>query len=192
MSILTSVLPDYILVDGIAYYINTDFRVWLEFDNVISSREIKPEAKAEILFRLCFNQTKCKIIPKSIEAAISSLYEFYTREKSLKKTDKPARCIFSFEEDADYIYAAFLSQYGIDLLSVPYMHWYVFIALFKGLQDDCRLMKIISVRSVNTDEIKDKERKKSYQKLQKVYALKDKRSELEKDYDAAEALFDMM
>lgn len=192
MSILTSVLPDYIIVDGTAYYINTDFRVWLEFDNVISSREIKPEAKPEILFRLCFNQNKCKILPKSIEAAISALYEFYTREKSLNKTEKPERFIFSFEEDADYIYAAFLSQYGIDLLSVPYMHWYAFMALFKGLREDCRLMKIISVRSVNTEEIKDKERKKSYQRLQKVYALKDKRSELEKDYDAANALFDVM
>lgn len=194
MSILTDALPNYVIIDGIKYPIRTDFRVWLEFDNVISSQKIKAENKIEILIRLCFDKNKCRIAPPFSKETVSCLCDFYMCKKPHKKSRKNDSCerVFSFEYDADYIYAAFFAQYGIDLLSVPYMHWYQFSALFKGLDEDSRLMKIISWRSVDLSQISDKQKRKAYQKLKEIYALPDERSELQRQYDMASAIFDII
>lgn len=192
MSILTDILPDYVVADGVAYPINTDFRVWLEFDRIINSRKIKAENKTELILKLCFKKEDSVILPRSTLSAISALYEFYLREKPHKSGKNSAKRVFSFDEDADVIYAAFLTQYQIDLLSVPYLHWHMFLALLNGLEDNRRLMKIISLRSVNVAEITDRERKKYYQRLQELYALTDNRSESQKEYEAAEILFSAM
>lgn len=191
MSILTEPLEKSVVVRDVRYPINTDFRVWMEFDNVVNSAEIKAESKTEILFRICFDKAKCKVLPESRREALCALYDFYVQKKGGKSGGKEKR-VFSFEEDAGYIYAAFLAQYNIDLLSVPYMHWYVFCALLNGLEENSRLMKIIALRSVNTAEIADKNRKQAYARLQKIYALGDKRSDEEKEREAAEILMQAM
>ncbi len=192
MSILTDMLADYVVADGVSYPINTDFRVWLEFDRIINSRKIKTENKTERIFKLCFRQEESVMLPRTAISALSALYEFYLREKPHAGGKESAKRVFSFEEDADYIYVAFLTQYQIDLLSVPYLHWHVFLALLNGLEDNRRLMKMIALRGVNVAEISDKERRKYYQKLQELYALSDNRTEAEKENDAAEILFSVM
>ncbi len=194
MSILTDALPDYVIIDEIKYPIRTDFRVWLEFDRVVSSSKIKAEDKAKILIRLCFDKKKCRIAPPFCQETISCLCDFYMCKKSqnVSKKAEDGEKVFSFEHDADYIYAAFFAQYGIDLLSVPYMHWFKFSALFKGLDENCKLMKILSIRSVNLAQITDKKKHKYYKKLKEIYALPDERSEIERQYDIASALYEAM
>lgn len=191
MSILTEVLPEYVRVGGTAYPVKTDFRVWLEFDNVVNSKKIKPENKAEILMRICFDGNACRVPPEPADKAVSALYGFYAGERK-GRIGSGRKRFFSLERDAEYIYSAFLTQYGIDLLSVPYMHWYVFCALLGGLEEDRRLMKIISLRSVNPSEIKDGRKRNAYRRLQDMYALEDERSDEEKEFDTAEMLYEIM
>ncbi len=194
MSILTDVLTDSVRIDGVIYPIRTDFRVWLEVDKIINSNGIDEADKLIIILRLCFDNEACRGLPPVSEDTMSCLYDFYMWKKPYKNDAKKEKTknVFSFEYDAEYIYAAFLTQYGIDLLSVPYMHWHVFLALFKGLDDGCRLMKIISLRSVNPLEIKDESKRKCYRKLKEIYELPDSRSELQTEIDFADALFELM
>ncbi|MBO5059982.1 MAG: hypothetical protein J6C82_03620 [Clostridia bacterium] len=194
MNILTDMMPDWVTIEGKSYPVRTDFRVWLEFDKVIHSAEIKAEDKAVILFRLCFDSKNCRFLPSSPHAAMSALSNFYmcghTEKSAENKSGNKCR-VFSFEEDADYIYAAFLSQYGIDLVSIPYMHWYRFSALFKGIDDGSRLMKIISVRAADINSPANSGRQKYLRKMKELYALSDTRTEEEREYDMAEALSEL-
>ncbi len=192
MSILTESLPDYVTIDDRNYPVRTDFRVWLEADEVINSYGFSPEEKLIILIRLCFDSEKCRYLPKDADKIMPALCNFYMCgvPGRAKGEAKKAR-VFSFSEDAEYICAAFLAQYGIDLLSVPYMHWYKFSALFKALDDNSRLMKIISWRSINLADIKDSEKRRYYRKLKEMYALCDNRTDSEKEHDFAEELSKM-
>lgn len=194
MSILTDGMKDYIKVNARTYPIRTDFRVWLEIDRIINATDIKEEDKPIIIIRLCFEKDICRELPPLNKETLSCLYDFYMCKKPHKKVNGNGKTknTFSFEYDADYIYAAFLAQYNIDLLSVPYMHWHAFLALFKGLDENCHLMKIISIRSVDLSEIEDDTRRKHYRKLKEIYGLPDKRSEIETEYDFADALSKMM
>lgn len=82
---------------------------------------------------------------------------------------------FCFEQDADYIYAAFLSEYGIDLIEQQgKLHWYKFSALFKSLSDQCKFSKIIEIRTREVPQLNKHNTKEREEllKLKKVYALK--------------------
>ena len=89
--------------------------------------------------------------------------------------------IYSFEHDAEYIYAAFLDQYGIDLQDIEHLHWWKFRALFKGLKEDTLISKIMGYRSIEiTNNMSDSE-KKYYRKMKQIYALPDNRTQEEKE-----------
>lgn len=53
-----------------------------------------------------------------------------------------------FDQDSQYIYAAFYQCYQIDLLGKDKnLHWKKFLNLLSGLSDDTRIMQIISIRT---------------------------------------------
>lgn len=73
-----------------------------------------------------------------------------------------------FEQDADAIYASFLSEYGIDLLDVDYMHWSKFIALLGGLSEHSALQGRIQLREMDVSKLKGKERMKAEKAKRRV------------------------
>lgn len=53
-----------------------------------------------------------------------------------------SRLPYRFDADFKYIHAAFLELYGIDLITVDYLHWWTFRGLFRSLHD-CRFTDIV-------------------------------------------------
>ena len=82
--------------------------------------------------------------------------------------------------DDDYIYAAFMDQYNIDLQDIEYLHWWKFKAMFKSLKEDNEIVKIMGYRSMDLSKIKDKEEKAYYKKMQELYKLPISKDEKEK------------
>lgn len=117
------------------------------------------------------------------EIAVNAIRDFYTEGLAPgyeKKTEKqgddrehsaPRPPCFDFEEDEGYFYAAFLSEYGIDL-NCANLHWFDFCALFRGLPDECKLKRIIGIRSENLNDIKSSAEKARIRRLKRVFALK--------------------
>ena len=113
----------------------------------------------------------------------------HTQEDNNDEEDEQEdKQIFSYEHDADYIYAAFVQQYGIDLTECK-LHWWKFKALFAGLTGSTKIREIMEIRATDISHIKDKERRSHMIKLQDAYALPDMRSEEEKENDFAAALW---
>ncbi|MFA9381858.1 MAG: Gp15 family bacteriophage protein, partial [Acetanaerobacterium sp.] len=83
--------------------------------------------------------------------------------------------VVDFEQDARYIYASFLMDYGIDLVDQRgKLDWRKFFALFQGLSDKTKIREVMSIRTktiptpskYNAEEIKLLREAKAY------YALK--------------------
>mgnify|MGYP002509183354 CR=1 FL=1 len=83
------------------------------------------------------------------------------------------------------------SEYGIDLIDVPYLHWFKFNALFRSLEDTNKIMKIMSWRDMDLSKIKDSEQRQVYRKLKETFALTDKRTNEERSSDNDAALSEM-
>lgn len=195
MSILTDGLPCTIEVGSEKYYVHTDYRVWLRFESIMFDASKNSIQKMTDAVINCIDVKENKMLPGNLQELIEALMLFHgcnEKPKPRKKNEDEHKApVFDFEEDAAYVYAAFSSQYGIDLTEIPYLHWFKFNALFRSLDDSNKIMKIISWRDMDLSKIKDNEQRKVYQQLKDTFALKDKRSNEERDADNDAALYKM-
>lgn len=184
MNILTKPLPDSVEINGKNYKINTDFKVWIRFAQVIFSAKGEYKALAKVMCEI-FKEK----IPVSLAEALSAMLDFYTlQKKSRGEEEGESRAqIFDFDVDSGLIYAAFLQQYRIDLTKAD-LHWWVFKTLFDNLSEDTQFVKIMQFRCKDISSIKDKEMKNYYIRMKRRYALPDNRSEKEKENAFANAL----
>lgn len=169
---------------------NTNFRNSILFELLMQESNLSNEAKVYQALKIYYpniNQIK------DVNKAIDNILWFYKcgkeekEEVDQKETKRNIKRIYSYEFDNELIYSAFKSQYNIDLQEIKYLHWWKFKAMFDALNDDNKIVEVMGYRAINLNKIKDKEMKKHYKKMQKLYALPDMRSEEEKENDFAEA-----
>lgn len=129
-------LPNVVMIAGIPYSIYTDFRVWMRFEIEFSKCTPQKTIDVSYLFKNDM-PTYCNF---------SDLLMFCRPQSELPRRQKDSSVIvLDYEVDADYIYAAFMSQYGIDLCDIEELHWHKFLALLKGLKNE-KLCDIMSYR----------------------------------------------
>lgn len=170
MNLIIDKLPETVKIDGLQYPIHTDFRISILFEQLLADYELTEQEKLLQALRLYY-----PLMPANIGAALEQILWFYRCGKEAKKTDeggedKPTAPVFDWDYDADYIYAAFMDQYGIDLQDAD-LHWWKFKALFAGLKEDNKLCKIMSYRAMEIPGDMPKAQKEFYKKMKKLYAI---------------------
>ena len=188
MNILIDILPLKVEIKGIEYAINSDFRTSMIFELMMADNELDDEIKIEQALQLYYPK-----MPNDINLAIDQLLWFYRCGKDIITSSSNGKGkniqIYDFNFDDDYIYSAFLDQYGIDLQDVD-LHWWKFKALFKSLKEDNEIVKIMGYRSMDLNKIKDKEEKNRYKKMKELYKIQNhvSKDENEKMKEIQEAL----
>ncbi|MBZ9608632.1 bacteriophage Gp15 family protein [Clostridium estertheticum] len=183
MNILIDILPTKIEIEGVEFDINSDFRTSMLFEMMMSDNELDDKQKIEQALRLYYPK-----IPDNINKAMEQLLWFYRCDKDIVTSNVNSNGkgkstqIYSFDFDDDYIYSAFLDQYGIDLQDIENLHWWKFKALFKSLREDNEIVKIMGYRTMDLNKIKDKEEKAHYKKMKDLYKIQSKvsKDEIEK------------
>lgn len=188
MNLLIDLVPETITIDNKEYEINSDFRTSILFELLMQDKSIKDNDKIYLALELYYPN-----IPDDINSAIEKMLWFYRCGKDLitskrKGKGKSDIKIYSFEYDDDYIYAAFMDQYGIDLQDIKYLHWWKFKAMFKSLKEDTEIVKIMRYRSMDLSKIKDKNEKAYYKKMQELYKIPVSKNEQEKLDEIEKAL----
>lgn len=171
MNILIDLVPTTVEIDGVEYEINSDFRTSILFELLMQDYTIGEKEKIYMALELYY-----PIIPTNIDEAIEQMLWFYRCGKDEVKSKgtgkgRGATQIYSFEHDDDYIYSAFLDQYGLDLQDIQYLHWWKFKAMFKALKEDNEIVKIMGYRAMDLSKIQDKEQKKYYKKMKELYRI---------------------
>ena len=128
-------LPSQLVWEGGSCDILTDFRVWIEF-----GRQLMEERK--VWFGI-FPDMQQPEGDEWVRAAV----DFYRSPNSIpRQTRTPSRTrAFDYIIDGEFIVASFQQAYGIDLTTCD-MHWHRFKALFDGLPDNTKMVKIIGYR----------------------------------------------
>lgn len=177
MNIILDSLPETVFIDNKEYPINSDFRTSILYEIMMQDTSLSDEKKVLKALELYYPK-----IPYDINAAIDNLIWFYNcgKRTEVKKAieeekedeyDTNQKIVYSFEYDADYIYAAYLSQYNIDLEKIENLHWWKFRAMFNGLDEKCEFVKIMGYRSVKINNKMSKREKEFYRKMKRIYAL---------------------
>lgn len=153
-------LPDAITVDGRAYKIYTDYRVWLNFGEVIKKPDCTPR---DLLFVFVNEFPVCDFVDE--------LIQFYTNPNATPVSlgdSGSGEQLYDYILDGEYIYASFLKEYGIDLVDTD-MHWHKFKALFISLSEDSKIKEIMGYRGYT--ESGDKDAKNMYRRLKAVWSF---------------------
>lgn len=191
MNILIDKLPCSVIVDNIDTDIVSDFRTSILFEQLMKDNSVNDDVKIELALNLYFPK---QYIINTVDA-VNKIIWFYSGGKDIKESSGKSNSsninIYDFEQDADYIYAAFMEQYKIDLADIDYLHWWKFKSLFYGLNKDIQLSKIMFYRSVELTDDMTKNERKFYRDMKKLYALEDMRSEEEKEQDFNDCLAGM-
>ncbi|MDU7363039.1 bacteriophage Gp15 family protein [Clostridium sp.] len=188
MNILVDLLPIAVEIDNKNYEINSDFRTSILFELLMQDDSIGEEDKILMALQLYY-----PVIPESINEAIEQILWFYRCGKEITSSKgngkgKRVTQIYSFEHDDDYIYAAFMDQYNIDLQDIEYLHWWKFKAMFNSLKEDIKIVKIMEYRSMDLSKIKDKEQKAYYKRMKDLYEIPISKDEDRKLKEIEEAL----
>ncbi len=170
MRLLDNALPSECeLRGGRVVSFETDFRTWMQFENLFLDKDIPDDVKPFLAKRLIF--------PVPVKEDVSGFLLWFYRlgkppaEKTAqyKGRGKTAR-VYSFEHDEELIFSAFMQCYHIDLCET-YMHWWKFKALFDGLSGDTKLKEVMGYRAVDTDKNMSGERARHYKELKEIYRL---------------------
>lgn len=93
--------------------------------------------------------------------------------------------LFDFDQDAEYIYAAFMQTYGIDLTK-DRLHWWAFCALLGSLPSNTRFSEIVGIRGMDIPKPTkyNAEERQRIIRLKHDYALKQTEEERNENLQA--------
>lgn len=208
MNLLIDIPPDHVTIGDREYWINSDFRVSILFELLMFDDDIDLQMKAAQAIELYFGEYPGQEKMSDVLAAIVWFYRCGRTDKEQKTTkvrkkdgtdtqgeepeteddSETSERAYSFDYDDEYIYAAFLSQYGVDLAKVKYLHWWKFRAMFKGLSSDCQFVKIMGYRTTKITKDMSKSEKEYIRKMKRIHAL----PVSEKEREEQDALADVL
>lgn len=167
-NILVDNLPETVTIFSREYPVHTSFKNWIRISEIVNDRALSEEKKMAKTLSLCYKDE----LPPNLISAFLGMMTFLNRGADfcapLCEKETP---IFSFLQDADIIYSAFYSKYGIDLLKDE-MHWFKFSALFSSLATDNAFGAVVNIRSLDESKIKDMSQKRKISALKKKFSVK--------------------
>ena len=188
LNVLYEKYPHCVTVHGRRYPIVTDFREWIRFSELAEDEDIPWQTQVGLMLQW-FEDA----IPDDLESALYALGDFlvaralYPEDDDLEeKEEKNIKPAFSFQDDAGCIYSAFAECYGIDLQTIPYMHWWKFKTLFDWLPENTEIKQRMMYRTIDVKTIKDKDERKRVREIQNRIAIR-KKNRYVSDYDIGDA-----
>lgn len=191
MNLFYEKCPNSININGKEIGIVTDFREIIRLIDMLKDATLSPNVKIHFIGQYFYER------PDNLSLAIEELTAFIAMEQFRDREDKTVQLeteisedelqeknLFSFEVDYPYIFSAFLHDYGINIRTIQYMHWWEFRMLFDGLSEDTEIKQRIMYRNIDPGTIKDRDERRRIEKIQRAIALPD--SALS-DYDIGEA-----
>ena len=186
MNFFYEAFPDSVRIRGEEVAIITDFREYIRLLDMLKCEELNDMQKTALLAQYFLDEIEVD------KEATSALTAFVVMDFDLDEDSEedepdqhgPNKNLFSYEIDYPFILSGFLRDYGIDLETVEYLHWWKFRMLFDGLSEDTEIKQRIMYRGIDLSDIKDKDERKRIAKIQRRIQLP---AEALSDYDIGNA-----
>lgn len=176
-------IDDVVEIDGQTYELDMSFDNVIRLIDMLNDNELDDITKVETGLYMLLGveldydlEKKAKLFRTIFEQAIAQgkKTEPAVDIAGDPMPEKKEEEVYSLKQDAEYIYASFMQDYGIDLIEQQgKLHWYKFKALLGGLRSDTQFKEIINIRTMELPSGKgtEKERRR-IKKLKEAYKLK--------------------
>jgi len=188
MFTLTDRLEDEIEIEGKVYPLDLAFDTVLRFFDLMDDESFFDHEKINIAFKMFIDTDDEFDFSVKYQVVKTIVETFIIRDESNgSDTDDggTSKQLYDLKQDAEYIYASFLQEYGIDLIDMQgKLRWEKFLALLSGLRDNTRFKEIVGIRAAELPRGKGmEEERKRLRKLKRIYALKKDQKTKESELD---------
>lgn len=167
MNLLVDALPTAVLAGGRRFAVQADFRSCLRIILAYEDPELTPQEKQWLLLRLFYVDE----IPPDPRVACELAVKFLNCDQDAEAEEEAPERLYSFAQDASYIYAAIRQTHGVDLTTSPALHWWVFCSLFSDLREDSFFSRLVNIRYKQRQGSLSKEEKRWYAQMRQVVDL---------------------
>lgn len=183
-------LDDQIAIHGNEYKLDLSFDNVLRWYDLMKDHSVDDLEKVAIAFEMFVPD--CETDMETMLYVTKRIVETYITSKQSSPNDgsedtSDQKQYYSFDKDAEYIFASFLQEYGIDLLGQQgLMRWEKFVAMLNGLRDNTKFRQIIGIRTADLpagNSEYDVAEAKRLTELKQIYALD--KDEAVQDQEAA-------
>lgn len=171
MNILNSKLPTKIMVNNKIYPINYDYHTIIRILEAYEDPELTQSEKYYITIKSLY---KDEVPDDDWTEAIEKAFKFINcgAEDKENNSKKKETRIYSFTQDANYIFSGITSTHHIDLEKDSNMHWWKFNALFMDMGPKCMFGELIYYRKRLAEGKLTKEENATYKKIKEIVDLK--------------------
>lgn len=180
-------LDDTVEIDGQKYKLNLAFDNVLRLIDLMNDRRLNHITQIETGLKMLIGTDlpeysitdKEKILYQIFQMSIGDDVEKNVpvdlEGNPMPQADEEPKRYFSLKQDAEYIFAAFVKEYGIDLFEMQgKLHWKKFKALLTALLPNCSFREIVEIRASELPSGKGMgKRREQLRKLKQIYALKE-------------------
>lgn len=189
-----SILLDELPAEWNGYAIDGDFQIGVQISQCMVDESLNPTERIVIAAGLLFGDN----MPESLEEVVEALDWFLNgwnhdnKKSSGKATSSKKKSVETMDFDIDQwrIYAAFKSQYGIDL-NKEQMHFWTFMGLTTSLEE-CAFTRVVSIREKEINSKMSKEEKDWLRKAKEMFRIRkaDDLEETEEEKEERQAAID--
>lgn len=180
LNVLLDELPDgFECSSGNFYRLDFDFRVGVQVNLCLEDDELSETEKQRVVCELIYAESEGPLTAEDHVEVVEYYLNGWNHDKPGKRE---RRRLMDFDADQWRIYAAFLSQYRIDLNSVD-MHYWAFMGLLTSL-DECSYTRVIDVRRRPVENDMDKKAKRALMEAKEMYELRQTTTREEAEYEA--------
>lgn len=175
---MTWTLPTSVDIDGVEYKIRTDYRCILDILSDLSNPEADGKERAYIVL-IGLYPDFATIPPEHYEKAISKGLRFINCDS--KETPKKAPRLVDWEQDYGLIIGPINRVIGQEVRSVPYLHWWTFMASYMEI-GDCTFAQVVRIRDhLSRGKKLDKADREWYRQNRELVDFKNKYTTAEKE-----------
>ena len=176
MNLLTQDLVKQIEIDGVLHDINYDYKTCLKIILAFEDSELEDEEKVYITLNLLY-----KKIPQNLEIALKKAILFLNggkeseQEESLESNEKPR--MYSFKQDANYIFNAVDSATSGKLSQGVNLHWWLFQMAFMEVPENSFFSRMLYLRAQKQKGKLNKEERAFWNKNRDILELESETKE---------------
>lgn len=189
-----NVLLDRLPEEYQGHTINSDFRIGIQMLQALADPELSRRERLFVCFDLLFGGHEdfpdIEMAQSGVEWFLNEWYTDKAPKKAKpeqisgqkKQEEEPKKKAPDMDWDVDQwrIYAAFMSQYNIDLNKTE-LHFWAFMALLRNL-DECAFTNVIDLRNKKVKGSMSMEQKKAIRNAQYIYGLENP-EDMETEYE---------
>lgn len=171
-------LPRSVIICGVEYQIETDYRAILDIFSVLNDADLTAEEKAIGMLGIFYPEFR-SMPDEYFQEALQECLKFINCGGA--ETQRKAPKLMDWEQDFQYLIAPINRVAGKEIRAVEYLHWWSFISMYYEI-GDCFFAQIVRIRDLKAKgKLKEKNDKEFYRKNKAIIDIKSRYSQAQND-----------